>query len=260
MDGFSMERESDCEKKFRHAQRATSLSTGYVPRKEVQPYSDSGPQSSRIRRSPFRNQRRTSLPAHHTSISGTSTLSHQTSSLRRRNAATTPSKFRRRLRFAKGSLGLVIDQNGQELQETYPCYDRPTLMDLLAAKGLTWRISCGETGPGLRNLPNAIPFEQGSQFSTEVVAPPSKVLTDISSGDLASVVWVTPTAKASDHAYITNGMGPSWVTSVVNAVGESSYWDSTAIFLVRDNWAAGTTTFRRSSITRTNSASGCPAW
>ena len=78
--------------------------------------------------------------------------------------------------------------------------------------------------------------QAGSQFSTDVVAPPSKVLTDISSGSLANVVWVTPTAKASDHANITNGTGPSWVASVVNGIGQSSYWDNTAIFLTWDDW------------------------
>jgi phospholipase C len=68
------------------------------------------------------------------------------------------------------------------------------------------------------------------------VAPPSKVLADIANGALPNVVWVTPTAKASDHAKLTNGTGPSWVASVVNAVGESTYWDNTAIFLTWDDW------------------------
>jgi phospholipase C len=30
--------------------------------------------------------------------------------------------------------------------------------------------------------------------------------------------------------------GPDWVTSVVNAIGESQYWDSTAIILTWDEW------------------------
>ena len=32
------------------------------------------------------------------------------------------------------------------------------------------------------------------------------------------------------------GFGPSWVTSVVNAVGESKFWDSTAVFVQWDDW------------------------
>ena len=30
--------------------------------------------------------------------------------------------------------------------------------------------------------------------------------------------------------------GPSWVTSLVNAIGESKYWDSTAIFIFWDDY------------------------
>ena len=55
-------------------------------------------------------------------------------------------------------------------------------------------------------------------------------------GSWPDVVWVTPTALASDHAEATNGSGPSWVASVVNAIGESKYWDTTAIFVTWDDW------------------------
>ncbi|MBV8498941.1 MAG: hypothetical protein JO003_06805, partial [Candidatus Eremiobacteraeota bacterium] len=30
--------------------------------------------------------------------------------------------------------------------------------------------------------------------------------------------------------------GPSWVASIVNAIGQSAYWDSTAIVIVWDDW------------------------
>ena len=32
------------------------------------------------------------------------------------------------------------------------------------------------------------------------------------------------------------GGGPAWVASVVNAIGESPYWRSTAIFIMWDDW------------------------
>ena len=67
-------------------------------------------------------------------------------------------------------------------------------------------------------------------------APPSQVLDDIDAGTLANVVWITPTAAASDHAGTTNGSGPSWVASVVNKIGQSKYWNDTAIFVTWDDW------------------------
>ena len=62
------------------------------------------------------------------------------------------------------------------------------------------------------------------------------MLTDVDAGILANVVWVTPTAAASDHAGSTDGSGPSWVASVVNTIGESQYWNATAIFVTWDDW------------------------
>ena len=54
--------------------------------------------------------------------------------------------------------------------------------------------------------------------------------------DLADVVWVTPTQAASDHPKVNNGSGPSWVGSIVNAIGSSQYWNDTAIFITWDDW------------------------
>jgi phospholipase C len=50
------------------------------------------------------------------------------------------------------------------------------------------------------------------------------------------VSWVIPSGQASDHAGMTDGTGPSWVASVVNAIGNSSYWADTAIFITWDDW------------------------
>ena len=40
----------------------------------------------------------------------------------------------------------------------------------------------------------------------------------------------------SDHPAYHSDQGPSWVASVVNAIGESSYWTSTAIIVIWDDW------------------------
>jgi phospholipase C len=66
--------------------------------------------------------------------------------------------------------------------------------------------------------------------------PSSQFLTDIGNGTLSNVTWITPTAQSSDHPMLNDGSGPSWVASVVNAIGESQYWDSTAIFVTWDDW------------------------
>jgi len=49
------------------------------------------------------------------------------------------------------------------------------------------------------------------------------------------VTWITPTYANSDHGGSGSKTGPSWVTAVVNSVGKSKYWNSSAIFILWDD-------------------------
>jgi hypothetical protein len=54
---------------------------------------------------------------------------------------------------------------------------------------------------------------------------------------LASVTYILPGPLSADHPGIPHGdWGPDWVASVVNAIGKSSDWNSTAIFILWDDW------------------------
>ena len=234
LDGFSEVR-SNC-----HAGKGCPprhlRAYGYVPRKEVEPYFQMALQYTFGDRM-FETNEGPSFPAHQYIISGTSTVSNG-SQLRAASNAVSPSdKFTGGCDSPPGSYVLLIDPAGNEDQGTYPCFDRLTLMDLLDRKSVTWRYYEARLGAGLWQAPDAISHLRNSkEFPTHVVAPSKTILTDISAGQLADVVWLTPTADASDHAGTTNGTGPSWVASVVNAVGESKYWNDTAIFLTWDDW------------------------
>ncbi|HEY5426168.1 MAG TPA: alkaline phosphatase family protein, partial [Candidatus Tumulicola sp.] len=76
----------------------------------------------------------------------------------------------------------------------------------------------------------------GPEWKTNVVSPPSQFLTDVGNGTLADVTWITPTYKSSDHPGLNADQGPAWVASLVNAVGTSKFWKSTAIFVMWDDW------------------------
>ncbi len=45
-----------------------------------------------------------------------------------------------------------------------------------------------------------------------------------------------PSGQDSDHAGTSGLTGPSWVASIVNAIGNSAYWANTAIFITWDDW------------------------
>jgi phospholipase C len=142
----------------------------------------------------------------------------------------------------KGPVGqhvAIIDPQGVEhAKGVYPCFEHPTLIDLLeqaAQGGHTWSYYTANL-TGIWAAPNAIEHIRTGPAWSNVKKPASLVLTDIANGTLSDVSWVTPTALASDHARINDGTGPSWVASIVNAIGTSAYWQDTAIFIVWDDW------------------------
>lgn len=55
-------------------------------------------------------------------------------------------------------------------------------------------------------------------------------------GNLPAVSWVVPSGEVSEHPPAPVSYGQTYVTSLINAVMRSPYWDSTAIFLAWDDW------------------------
>lgn len=149
-----------------------------------------------------------------------------------------------------GSTVLLIDPTGSEGSNApiYPCFEHQTLTDLLEAKGNTWRYYTPSspaiwTGPeAIQHIcgPNAPPPNAtacvGPDWTSNVILNQKQILTDITNNQLKDVSWVIPSGQASDHPGGTDGSGPSWVASVVNAIGNSPYWADTAIFITWDDW------------------------
>ncbi len=130
----------------------------------------------------------------------------------------------------------LIDPYGQDSGAIFPCFEHPTLGDLLDAQSLTWRYYTAQL-TGLLTGPNSIRHVRfGPDWKKNMVLGPKQVLTDIADGKLASVTWVIPNWNTSDHPQINDGSGPSWVASVVNAIGGSQFWANTAIFITWDDW------------------------
>jgi len=140
------------------------------------------------------------------------------------------------------------DPNTNETQTSLLCYDHPTLTDLLDSHSISWRYYASTAGI-LWNGPTAIEHICGPSpappnattcagpiWQQNVVPDPKQVLTDIQNGQLASVTWVTPNAQQSDHPGPFANEGPAWVSSIVNAIGNSPYWSNTAIIITWDDW------------------------
>ena len=141
--------------------------------------------------------------------------------------------------------------NGQE------CFEHPTLTDLLETANLSWNYYAMADG-SIWTAPDAIqhicepsgPQDQlvcsGTDWNDHVVleGTGAQILTDIQNCQLANVAWVIPDGAASDHMQINTGLGPSWVASIVNAIGTNPacpgsneiYWNDTAIIVTWDDW------------------------
>ncbi len=135
---------------------------------------------------------------------------------------------------------------GGATAKMFPCFEHPTITDLLNGASLSWRYYAPLPG-SIWTGPNAIKHMcvpnsagtscTGSDWTNHVVLNYQQVLTDIQAGNLSNVTWVIPNGASSDHAEITDGSGPSWVASVVNAIGSNSdLWSTTAIFILWDDW------------------------
>ena len=117
------------------------------------------------------------------------------------------------------------------------CFNYATLADELDKAKLSWRYYVSAKG----NLPSPYAYvnhiANGPDW-TNIVGPPSRFLKDVAAGRLATFTWIAPnTSTDSDWPGSGGDYGPSWVAAIVNAVGESKFWNSTAIFVQWETWA-----------------------
>jgi len=66
--------------------------------------------------------------------------------------------------------------------------------------------------------------------------PRPNFVQDVKGGRLPNVSWVMPDFGYSDHPGSNNSAGEEWVAQLVNTVENSSYWNSTAIFVTWDDY------------------------
>ena len=215
----------------------------YVKPADVQPYFALAEQYTFGDRM-FQTNQGPSFPAHQFILSGTSAPTATSPLFAAENTGQPTGCI-----APAGTVVAMIDATGSETNPPpeYPCFEHPTLTDLLAVKGMTWRYYAPSAG-SIWTAPDAIEHicqQQtvsgtltctGSEWTRNVIIPQTKVLEDIANGQLAQVTWIIPDGSSSDHSYLSDGSGPSWVASIVNSIGNSPYWANTAIIITWDDW------------------------
>jgi phospholipase C len=134
-----------------------------------------------------------------------------------------------------------------------PIYAWTDITYLMQKEGITWAYYAGHSlcGPevpvkvcessGATPAQNPLPAFTDVHQTKQIgkVKRHADFFTAVSNGTLPQVSWIVPgRGGISEHPWtrapITDGQ--AWVTRVVNAVMQSTLWDTSAIFLTWDDW------------------------
>jgi phospholipase C len=128
----------------------------------------------------------------------------------------------------------------------FPCFDQPTIADLLDAAHVSWKYYTGAyddaSDPAVNIYDAFRKIRYGPDWARNVVTPSGTILGDIASCRLPQVSFVMPNSLDSDHAGNLSGAGPGWVGSIYLAIVQSqhaapecNYYKDSAMFLTWDD-------------------------
>jgi phospholipase C len=213
----------------------------YLEKSEVQPYWDMASQYG-LADHMFSTATTDSFVAHQEIIAGTTRLNGNMS------LTDTPSSIPWGCDASAGTVTGVIYTSGRvnDFGGPFPCFTQyKTMADVLDAAAVSWKYYVEsydlkspylDFGGRVWDAFDAIKRVRYGPDWKNVTIPNTTIFADIKNGHLPQVSWVMPTLAASDHPASGSNLGPSWVTSVVNAVGKSPYWKDTAILIMWDDW------------------------
>jgi phospholipase C len=113
---------------------------------------------------------------------------------------------------------------------SYPCYNINSLPQSLTAAGLSWRFY--STIP-VWDSPILIQSLSGSSSDVHSV---NQFTTDVKTGNMATVSWITPPGSATDHPPSLEEPAQNFIAQETNLIMNSSYWNNTAIFVTWDEF------------------------
>ncbi|MBV8067071.1 MAG: hypothetical protein JO113_03760 [Candidatus Eremiobacteraeota bacterium] len=228
MNGFNKERVTDCQGKAERCRR-NYFPYSYVPHSETKPYFELGYQYVLADQMFSSNFDSSSFVAHQYLISAQAESSVNYPKLGEWGCPGGPND----------TIAMVGPQRQIPDGHEVVCWDPTTLGDELDNAAITWGYYTA-TVKGDGNEWNAYQainhIYNGKDWTKDVITPQTQFFKDVSSGNLRAVSWITPTWANSDHPHSLSKTGPSWVASIVNAIGESQYWDSTVVFVLWDDY------------------------
>jgi phospholipase C len=147
---------------------------------------------------------------------------------------------------AAQSGGLVFNPEQAPITGEEPgTYTFPTMCDLLQSAGISWKYydgwisTTGQPEPQLHTIWNPLPafkqFQKNPSLMAHLVST-SQFFSDLQNGALPQVSWLVPSFTESEHPPEDVTVGMQYVTGLINAVMQSSYWNDCAIIIVWDDY------------------------
>jgi phospholipase C len=263
MDGFDLEPKGACPRGWGGGSYHVTgtFPYQYISHKEIAPYWDMAKEYV-LADAMFQTQGSSSFTAHQDLIRGGTAIGGPYGSSASLIDTPTGGTWGCDAMGSKESTNLITTSlKWEEDAGPFPCTtDFPgsgasytTLRDLLDAQGISWKYyspcyfgsnapkcannKCNSCAGSQLNAFDVIaPVRNGPEWSTNVSMPSANILDDVNKNRLPAVSWVVPDQNNSDHPGDAVDHGPQWVASIVNAVGKSAYWNSSAIVVVWDDW------------------------
>jgi phospholipase C len=135
---------------------------------------------------------------------------------------------------------ITTDLQYEPLAGPFPCFTYRTLQTLLDKSSISWKCYTppprGTGGYWDPFVAIKAVWDNPKERQRHISSPETNVLKDIADGTLPAMSWVIPSLADSDRSAGGRDGGPAWVATVVDAIGQTKYWNSSAVVVVWDDW------------------------
>jgi phospholipase C len=214
------------------------IAFSYVPRREIAPYWTMASQYA-LADNAFASNNGPSYVAHQYLIAGQSRHVTENPFKAPWGCDGPPDNYTYILKYGTTQPPVFSPKTGVEHLFGAPCFQYASVAGLLDAAGVSWAYYAPDVQSygGIWSAFDAIwPVRFGADWAADVKSPETLIFNDVQNGTLPKVSWVVPSFINSDHAGSRSKTGPQWVAAIVNAVGNSVYWNDTAIVVTWDEW------------------------
>jgi phospholipase C len=130
-----------------------------------------------------------------------------------------------------------IDANNN-VNAVYPCFEFPVLPQSLSDIGVSWKyyaVPADTIGYNFSTLDAINSIRNGPLWTSNVVND-TTFIADALAGNLPSVTWLTTGRHMTEHPPQSVCSGENWTVNALNAVMQGPDWNSTAIFIIWDDF------------------------